>query len=81
MFGMGELVIASDSNINCNSFCHAKYPSFNLPEAQGRSYPSMNGGEKNFKLKQFEVYKVSVRSTFIINLGTMNGGRKSQRLN
>ena len=57
-FGTGglELVIASDSNNNTASYCNANRDSFKLPAAKGRQYPSINGGEHNFQLKQFEVY-------------------------
>jgi hypothetical protein len=60
-FGGGELVIDSDSNNHTYSFCNANRASFKLLAAKGSQYPSINGGERNFKLKQFEVYKVSVR--------------------
>jgi hypothetical protein len=51
-----ELVIKSDSNNNTNSWCAANGSSFNLPAAKGSQYPSINGGEEHFQLKQFEVY-------------------------
>jgi hypothetical protein len=57
-FGDGEIAIASDSNNRTDSYCLANRDSFNLPAAKGSKYPSINGGEHNFQLKQFEVYKV-----------------------
>jgi hypothetical protein len=58
MFGAwgDELVIYSDSNINTRSYCSSNGASFKLPAGKGSQYPSINGGEKNFKLKLFEVY-------------------------
>jgi hypothetical protein len=55
-FGGGELVIWSDSNNNNHSNCYANGNGFKLPAAKGSQYPSINGGENNFQLKQFEVY-------------------------
>ena len=67
MFGTyGELGIASDSNNNTDSYCNANGTSFKLPAAKGSKGPSINGGEFNFQLKQFEVYKVTVRITINI---------------
>jgi hypothetical protein len=57
-FGVGDLVISSDSNNNTDSRCEANRDSYKLPAAKGSQYPSINGGEKNFQLKQFEVYLV-----------------------
>jgi hypothetical protein len=67
-FGAGgdELAIDSDSNSNTYSYCLVNLSSFNLPAAKGSQYPSINGGERRFQLKQFEVYSVSVRISFII---------------
>jgi hypothetical protein len=65
-FGAWELVIASDSTNNTGSWCKANGASFKLPAAKGSQYPSINGGEEYFQLKQFEVYKVTVRITIII---------------
>jgi hypothetical protein len=67
MFGMDgvELFIASDSNNNTDSYCNANNPSFKLPAAKGSYHPSINGGEFRFQLKQFEVYKVTVRITIL----------------
>ena len=56
-----ELVIWSDSNCNTDSYCIAGCSSYNLPASKGKEGPSMNGGEEDFKLKQFEVYSVMVR--------------------
>ena len=56
VFGDWELVIWSDSNNNTNSGCNANGDSFKLPAAKGSKYPSINGGEGSFQLKQFEVY-------------------------
>jgi hypothetical protein len=61
-----ELAIWSDSNIKTSSFCSANEPSFNLSAAKGTKYPSINGGEKKFQVKQFEVYSVFVRITINI---------------
>ena len=61
VFGRDELVIGSNSNNNTYSFCNANLDSFKLPAAQGSEYPSINGGEEYFQLKQFEVYSVMVR--------------------
>ena len=44
----GALVIASDSNNNTDSYCHANRASFKLPAAKGSNYPSINEGEHNF---------------------------------
>jgi hypothetical protein len=77
VFGDWELRIFSDSNNNTDSYCNATRASFMLPASKGSQYPSINGGEKNFQLKQFEVYSVSVRITFNLYLGIMRGGRKS----
>jgi hypothetical protein len=63
MFGDDELCIYRDSNDNTDSWCYANRASFMLPAGKGSEYPSINGGEHNFQLKQFEVYKVSVRIT------------------
>jgi hypothetical protein len=57
--GYVDLEIPSDSN-NTNCWCRANLPSFNLPVAPGSKGPSMNGGEINFQLKEFEVYSVKV---------------------
>jgi hypothetical protein len=65
-FGSWEIGILSNSNINTENWCSANRPSFNLPAAKGSEHPSMNGGEHNFLLKQFEVYSVSVRITINI---------------
>ena len=62
-FGDRELLIASYSNNNTESWCVANRDSFKLPAAKGSESPSMNGGEHYFQLKQFEVYKVFVRIT------------------
>ena len=51
-----ELVIWNDSNTRTDSYCYANGDSFKLPAAKGSKYPSINGGEYNFQLKQFEVY-------------------------
>jgi hypothetical protein len=51
-----ELVIESDSNTRTDSCCYANGDSFKLPTAKGSNYPSINGGEEWFQLKQFEVY-------------------------
>ena len=56
MFGDAELVIFTDSNNRTRSWCIANGDSFKLPTAQGSEYPSLNGGEKIFQLKNFEVY-------------------------
>jgi hypothetical protein len=75
-FGGAELVIASDSNNNTGSYCNANRDSYKLPVAKGSEGPSINGGERDFQLKQFEVYKVSVRKSLLISyIGIMNGGR------
>jgi hypothetical protein len=66
LFGYGELVIWGDSNNNTGSWCDANGDSFKLPAAKGSNHPSINGGEQNFQLKQFEVYKVTVRITINI---------------
>ena len=79
-FGWGELVIASDSNTRTDSFCQANKDSFKLPAAKGSQYPLINGGDRNFQLKQFEVYKVSVTITINIifrNNEWMEGGRET----
>jgi len=55
-FGNWDLVIDSDSNNNTDSFCYANEDSFKLPAAKGSKYPSINGGEYKFQLKQFEVF-------------------------
>jgi hypothetical protein len=60
VFGEWELAIYSDSNNNTDSYFNANRASFKLPAAKGSKYPSINGGERYFQLKQFEVYKVSV---------------------
>ena len=73
-FGWNDLVIKSDSNDNTKSWCNANHESFQLPAAKGSEYPSINGGEKNFQLKQFEVYSVTVRITF--NIIFRNNERK-----
>ena len=65
-FGDDEFVILSDSNNNNDSYCNANGESFKLPPAKGSKYPSINGGEQDFQLKEFEVYKVSVRITVVI---------------
>jgi hypothetical protein len=67
-FGVGgdELYICSGSNNNTLSYCNANCSSFKLPAAEGSKYPSINGGEREFQLKQFEVYSVTVRITVII---------------
>ena len=70
-------MIYSYSNSDTKSWCSANRASFKLPAAKGRMYPLINGGEDHFKLKQFEVYSVSVRITFNINLGAMKGQRES----
>jgi hypothetical protein len=64
-FGAGgnELAILSDSNNNTSSYCEANGASYKLPAAKGSKEPSINGGEHNFQLKQFEVYSVSVKIT------------------
>ena len=51
-----DLVIYSDSNENKHSYCNANRDSFKLPPAMRCVYPSINGGERDFQLKQFEVY-------------------------
>ena len=68
MFGGNgdDLRIVSDSNNTTDSYCSENRQSFKLPVAEGSKYPSINGGERNFQLKQFEVYSVSVRITFKI---------------
>ena len=79
-FGVCELVIFSDSNNNTLSFCQANKDSFKLPAAKGSQYPLINGGDRNFQLKQFEVYKVSVTITINIifrNNEWMEGGRET----
>jgi hypothetical protein len=78
VFGTGgnELCIWSDSNNNTESYCYANRASFKLPPAKGSEYPSINGGEKNFQLRQFEVYKVSVRIT--INIIFRNNERRER---
>ena len=58
-----DLVINNDSNNNTKSYCRAEEDSFKLPAAKGSQYPSINGGQMYFQLKQFEVYKVTVRIT------------------
>jgi hypothetical protein len=69
LFGVFELAILSDSNNNTDSWCASNKPSFEygssfkLPAAKGSQYPSMNGGEFSFQLKQFEVYSISVTIT------------------
>jgi hypothetical protein len=78
VFGEGELVICTDSNNNTNSTCNANYSSFKLPGAKGSQYPSINAGEYNFKLRQFEVYKVTVRIT--INIIFRNNERRERVL-
>jgi BTB/POZ domain-containing protein KCTD9 len=61
VFGDYELSIYGYSNSTLSSYCLSNRDSFNLPSAKGRKEPSMNGGERNFQLKQFEVYSVTVR--------------------
>ena len=65
-FGSYELYIYSDSDNSASSYCQANRDSFNLPSAKVSNEPSINGGYKNFQLKQFEVYSVSVRITINI---------------
>jgi hypothetical protein len=71
VFGKGfcDLVIGSDSNNNSNSGCYTNEPSFNLPPAKGEGCEefssSINGGKRNFKSKEFEVFKVFVRIILI----------------
>ena len=64
-----ELAIVGDSNSNSDSYCQADKPSFKLPVATGEGFEkdssSINGGKVNFKAKEFEVYRVFVRITFI----------------
>ena len=55
------LVIQSDSNTSFPHFCNANCETFNLPAAEGSEDASINGGKLHFKLKQFEVYSVTVR--------------------
>ena len=68
MFGAGgcELTIASESNKGYPSSFSEYSSSFNLPKAKDSKFPSMNGGKEEFRLKQFEVYSVTVR--FTINI-------------
>jgi hypothetical protein len=61
VFGYGEIAIASDSNCNTHSYCIAEHPSFWLPAARWSGSPLINGGDRDFQVKQFEVYKVNVR--------------------
>jgi hypothetical protein len=77
-FGDWELRISSDSNNNINSFCSANRASFKLPAAKGSQYPSINGGKRDFHLKKFEVYKVTVR--VIINIIFRNNERKERAI-
>jgi hypothetical protein len=74
--GQRDLVIRSDSNSNSTSYCYANYDSFKLPPARGSEGPSINGGENNFQLKQFEVYSVLVRIN--INLTFRNNERQTE---
>jgi hypothetical protein len=82
MFGKGcwnDLGIFSDSNNITYNFCDANRDSFKLPAAKGSKYPTINGGDNNFKLKEFEVYKVYVRITIKITFRN-NERRKQVRL-
>ena len=74
VFGWLELGIQSDSNNNTDSYCNANRASFKLPAAKVSEDPSINGGDHNFQLKQFEVYKVTVRIT--INIIFRNDERR-----
>ena len=75
------MIKGNSNNIATGNWCNANRSSFKLPSAKGSSFPSMNGGEYNFQLKQFEVYKVSVRKSLIKSyLGTMNGLMESVSL-
>ena len=63
LFGDGcvqDISIASDSNLNSESFCTAGWHCYKLPHAKGPDgnqwYSSINGGEKNFRSKEIEVY-------------------------
>ena len=67
--GDNELVIDGDSNYNTGSWCQASLDSFNLPPAKGKGSKedssTINGGKKNFKSKELEVYRVFVRIILI----------------
>jgi hypothetical protein len=74
-------VIHSDSNNNTSSYCNANRDSYKLPAGKGSKFPSINGGEYKFKLKQFEVYSVKVRMINIIifrNNEMMEGLRETE---
>ena len=76
VFGTGgnfcDLAIFSYSNNNNSSYCKPNRPSYNLPLASGwfsqKDSSSINGGDKNFKIKEFEVYRVTVIYIFIKSL-------------
>ena len=70
--GFCDLGISSFSNNSKESWFNANEPSFKLPADYSSKYPSMNGGEQFFQLKQFEVYSVLVRININKNLGKMN---------
>jgi len=59
-YGGNELEIDSESNDVGENFCNANGKTFKLPAAGKNGGPSMNGGEKKFLVKHFEVYTVSV---------------------
>ena len=66
IFGHEEIVINDDSNDSEYNYCFAYRENFILPSSIGSQYPSINGGDKSFQPKQFEVYSVSVRITINI---------------
>jgi hypothetical protein len=70
--GFCDLGISSFSNNSKESWFNANEPSFKLPADYSSKYPSMNGGEQFFQLKQFEVYSVLVRININKNVGKMN---------
>ena len=55
VFGDWEIVIRGDGT----GWCDCSYV-YKLPKADGSKYPALNGGENEFKLKNYEVYLVKV---------------------